>query len=238
MPLLDRSPAGPETLPARLSAFGLLYCTLHVGVTFVDTPFGWGLSIGDWISLLTPLAVMGSAFLVFDSTDRSSVADRTLARRLLLASAGLYSMGLGINLSANAIARFLDESLPTQPAALTYFLDEHLGHIVWHLGMVGVSAALLLAARGLPERRLGVATVMGALAYAFAWFTDAVEGQTVPLLLTTRVIFTAILLVQHAAARSLIGRFLLLGHGCALILFGIWFVWQGGFPQFTEVWSL
>ena len=237
MPLLDRSPAKTESLPTRLSAFGVLYCALHVGVTFVDAPFGAGLSIGDWISLLTPLAVMGSALLVFDATEGSD-ADRTLAQRLLLASATLYSMGLGINLSANAIARFLDEKLPTQPAALTYFLDEHLGHIVWHLGMVGVSAALLLAARSLPERRLGPATVIGAVAYAFAWFTDAVEGQTVPLLLTVSLIFTAVLVGRQAVARSLIGRFLLLAHVCALLLFATWFVWQGGFPQFTEVWSL
>ena len=237
MPLLDRAPPRPEQLAARLTAFGILYCALHVGVTFLEIPLAPGFTIGDWISLLTPFAVMGSALLVFDATQTGD-SQQTVARRLLLASAAAYCTGLGINLAANAIGRLLDEHAAVQPAMLTYFLDEHLGHIVWHLGMAGVSAALLLASQTLPAQRLGPGTALGALAYAFAWFTDAVEGQTVPLLLPISVVFLATSFWRRAGARSLIGRFFFLGHLTALLLFAIWWLWRGGFPQFTEVWSL
>ena len=237
MPLIDRRPAQPEHLPARLTAFGILYCAMHVGVTFLDIPLAPGLTIGDWISLLTPFAVMGSALLVFDALS-AHAGEQTGARRVLLASAAAYTLGLGINLAANAIGRVLYEQ-PLGPAyRLTYFLDEHLGHIVWHLGMLGVSAALLMASRRLPAQRLNPAVVLGALAYAFAWFTDAVEGQTVPLLLTASALFIVALLIDRGARRSPIGRFLAAGHISALLLFAIWWLWQGGFPQFSEVWSL
>jgi hypothetical protein len=217
--------------------FGVLYCGLHVGVTFLEIPLEPGFTVGDWISVLTPFAVMGGALLVFDAACPND-SEQTAARRILLASAAAYCIGLGINLAANAIGRLLYEQQPRQAFALMYFLDERLGHIVWHLGMVGVSTALLLASRALPPGRLSAANVFGALAYAFAWFTDAVEGQTVPLLLTVSVLFTVALLIDRVAGRSLIGRFLLLGHAGALLLFATWWLWQGGFPQFTEVWSL
>ncbi|HEY0305941.1 MAG TPA: hypothetical protein VGC44_13305 [Longimicrobiales bacterium] len=236
MPLLDRQPAPIERLSARLTMFGVLYCAMHVGVTFLKIPLDPGFTVGDWLSLLTPFAVMGSALLVFDATYGYD-GDQTAARRVLLASAAAYSTGLGINLAANAIARLYDQRSP-QAYALTYFLDEHLGHVVWHLGMAGVTAALFLVSRALPPGRLGPATLIGALAYAFAWFTDGVEGQTVPLLLSASVLFLVVLLMHRVARRSLIGRFLLLGHGSALLLFAIWWVWQDGFPQFTEIWSL
>ncbi|MDX2119796.1 MAG: hypothetical protein SF070_01910 [Gemmatimonadota bacterium] len=38
--------------------------------------------------------------------------------------------------------------------------------------------------------------------------------------------------------RPAVHQFLLLGHGLALAQFLLWSVWQGGFPQFSDVWGL
>lgn len=238
LPLLTRGDGPADSLPSRLAVFGLLYCALHVGTIFLKTTFSPGLTLGDWISLLIPWAVMGAAFLVWDATSGDTSAP-VGARRLLLASALLYATGYGINLSANAIGRLMNETARVQPALLTYFLDEHLGHILWHSGMLGTTAALVLAARRLPAARLGAMPIIGALAYSFAWFTEAVEGQTVPLLLPASLLFVTVLgWGRLPGARSVIGRFVLLAHLSALVMFAIWRVWQGGMPQFSDVWGI
>ena len=238
MPLLASSDGPSDSLSVRLTLFGLLYCALHVGTIFLKTTFAPGLTLGDWISLLIPWAVMGAALLAWDATGADSWSSPG-PRRLLLGAALLYATGYGINLSANAIGRLIPEQAQVQPSILTYFLDEHLGHILWHAGMIGVTWALVLGARRLPAGRLSPALVVGAAAYAFAYFTEAVEGQTVPLLLPASIVFVVILGWRRVpGARSLVGCFVLLAHALALIQFVIWRVWQGGFPQFSDVWGL
>jgi hypothetical protein len=212
-----------------------------VGTVFLKTSFAPGLTLGDWVSLTIPWLVMGSVMLVWDATPAGQGTGHA-SRRLLLASALLYTTGFGVNLAANAIGRWLSERAPVQPSMLTYFLDEHLGHVLWHLGMIGATLALLLAARSLPPvpsvLRLGPGPLLGAVAYAFAYFTDAVEGQTVPLLLPVCVLLVGGLLAGAPGSRSIIGRFVLVAQGVALLFFLVWLFWQGGFPQFSDVWGI
>jgi hypothetical protein len=239
VPLFTAS-SHPQAQPSRLLAFGLSYCLLHVGTVFLRYTSPIGLTLGDWISLLAPWLVMGSALLVWDTTP-ASVARHPGLVALLLGSALLYATGLGINLSAHAIGRLIDETAPSQPAQLVYFLDEHLGHVLWHLGMIGVSVALLLGAVDAPPGPGGAAALwLGAPAYAFAYFTEAVEGQTVALLLPVSLLVVLGLLVRRlrVGPLPLLHRFMLVGHGLALAQFLTWRLWQGGFPQFSEVWGL
>jgi hypothetical protein len=225
-------------LALRLTAFGWSYCVLHVGTVFLKHQFPPGLTLGDWVSLLIPWVVMGSALLVWDAIPLDPRREPG-ARRLLLASSVCYATGYGINLAANAIGRLLPELAPTQPSVLTYFLDEHLGHILWHLGMVGVTAALVQAPTTLGAGRLSWGPGLGAAGYAFAYFTDAVEGQTVALLLPCSLLFAASLTYGPLRdRRTALHRFVLLGHSLALLLFAIWYFWQGGFPQFSDVWRI
>jgi hypothetical protein len=181
---------------------------------------------------------MGSAMLVWDATP-AAVAPPSAAARLFLASALLYATGYGITLSANAIGRLVPELAPVQPSQLIYFLDEHLGHILWHLGMVGVTVALLLAAQDMRAVPLTLGPVLGAAAYAFAWFTDAVEGQTVPLLLPASLLLVMWLWRGWISGKgSLIRTAFLLAHALALGLFGVWGFWRRGFPQFSDIWGI
>lgn len=234
MPLFSPAPR-PDAQPARLLAFGLTYAGLHVGTVFLSHRFAIGLTLGDWVSLLIPWVVMGSAFLVWDTTPASALPRPRLVALLLL-SALAYASGYGINLSANAAGRLLTGAAADDASRLIYFLDEHLGHILWHAGMVGATVGLGLAARTAEPARLTLAPALGAVAYSFAYFTDAVEGQTVPMLLPASVLIMGYFGTRPAPrGRPLLHWFILLAHGLALVQFGIWRLWQGGFPQFSEI---
>lgn len=161
----------------------------------------------------------------------------------LVAAGLLYTTGYGINLAANAIGRILERDLTLPGAHLTYFRDEHLGHILWHLGVVGLTLSLLPAARGAPPERLTQLESFGAAAYSVAYFTDAVEGQTVPLLLPVSVVLVGFLLLGRRRPTFAFGatpaaRFFFLGQLLALGQFLTWRVWQGGFPQFSAIWNI
>jgi hypothetical protein len=235
MPLFTAVPV-PERQAARLCAFGLAYCALHVGTEFVTFTFPIGLTLGDWITLLCPWLVMGSAWLVWDSTADSGRNQPGLVALLLL-SALLYATGYGINLSANAIGRLVDELAHTQPSRLIYFLDEHLGHVLWHAGMIGTTTALILSDRFAGARPLTLRAVLGAIGYSFAYFTEGVEGQTVAMLLPFSVIVVAALARPTPTGRPLCHRYFLLAHALALVQFAVWAAWQGGFPEFSQVWN-
>jgi hypothetical protein len=159
---------------------------------------------------------------------------------MLLFSSILYVNGQGMNLSANAIARHLSEMKDSPLYWLDYFFDETLGHIFWHSGMVGISIALLLLAANLQSGFVTWQILAGALFYSFAYFTDAVEGQTVPLLFPGAILILGGILYYHKKSSQKFSEnpvklFFLTGYVLAILLFLIWWIWQGGFPQFSEL---
>ncbi len=228
----------------RLALFGLAYCGMHVGPVFLRAPLAAGLTTGDGLSLLAPYVVLGSVAYVWLGFDRPRPAATGIdgPLLLLLAAGLLYTSGHGINLSANAIARMPDLHTGTPAFRLTYFLDEHLGHVLWHLGVIGLTGGLLWAGHRSEPAPPHPLLLLGAPAFAFAYFTDAVEGQTVPLMgpaalaLLVTLFFTA--RGRSVAAHHPVRRFFIPGLGGALLLLAVWAIWQGGVPQFSEVWDL
>jgi hypothetical protein len=181
---------------------------------------------GEWIDLVTPFAVIGAAGATLITLGAPSTA---LAVALL---AGLlYVDGHGIHLAANSIAA---EPLTGEAARVADFWDERFSHVEWHVGWIGLLASFCLAERALMrdralrlERRARVAT---ALLLGFTLFTNTVEGGTWWLELAAAALFAGWavrdrrqLLVTCAAALAL-----------AAALIGVWAVWQGGVPQFSE----
>jgi hypothetical protein len=65
---------------------------------------------------------------------------------------------------------------------LDYFFDETLGHIFWHDGVVVIPIGFLLLATNLKAIPTSWLAMAGMPFFAFAYFTDGVEGQTAPLL--------------------------------------------------------
>jgi hypothetical protein len=185
------------------------------------------LNLGVGIDLLTPLAVVGTAAAVL-------LAERTSPLPLAVGfvAALLYVDGHGIHLSANAITG----AHPTGEAGdRAEFWDERFGHIEWHLGWFGLMLAFCLAERARPGPPPGRATTAVAVAaLGFTLFTSTVEGQTWPLMLAAGAAFVAWAAV---ARRPLLAR-CAAAFALAALLVGGWALWQGGVPEFTEVWNV
>ncbi len=186
-------------------------------------------SAGDYVDLVTPFAVVGTAALVLVSL-RAPPAAIVLA----LVAGVLYVDGHGIHLAANSIGN--ESGLAGDAEDVAHFWDELFGHIEWHLGWILLVAAVPAAEAlsGTPRSPrprsypLAAATVA---VLGFTLFTSTVEGRTwwlalgaTPLFLAWAVRAPRPLLVTAAGA-----------FGLASLLMAGWAIWQGGMPEFSEV---
>jgi hypothetical protein len=205
-----------------LLALGVAIC---VGQHLGALPGGLGDAGGrtlwvDWIDLLTPYAVVGSALLALASAGTSR-------RGWLLAGTGgiAYVQGHGIHLSANSIGNARGEAAPV------HLWDEVVGHWLWYAGL-----ALLLAALVPAARRAGVgASLLGLLVAAgvgLTWATNALEGGTAVGSLLVAAGFTGWGWRLRADGA---GRLLLAAFPLAVVVLAGWGVVHGGWPQPSEL---
>lgn len=208
-----------------LVLFALGYVVLHhAGTIFTglgdvgDTDTRWA----DWIDLLTPYVVTGTAAGAL----RGGGASRG-TWTLFWCAAILYTDGHGIHLAANSINNVLGAGDPAEPA---YLWDEHVGHYLWYVGFYLLVVAL---AMGLADRRPrgGIGAHVLALLVGLTSFTNSVEGQTAYLGIGAGVLLAA----WGAVSRDGVGRLLLTAYGFSLVLFLGFGVWQGGFPEFSQL---
>jgi hypothetical protein len=201
---------------AALLAFAAVFLLFHHVPSFA------GETAGDWIDLVTPFAVVAaSAFLLGRQAPGYALA-------VALLGAVLYVDGHGIHLAANSIGH---EELTGEAEDVTHFWDETWGHLEWHLGWFVLIAAFCLAERARPVRVSTRLAVPSALALGWTLFTSTVEGGTWWLELAATAVFVPWALV---ARRPLVSAFAAAFGLCALMI-GIWALWQGGVPQFSEV---
>jgi hypothetical protein len=180
-----------------------------------------GAAAGDWIDLATPFAVLGAAALVF-----RAVGPHGSPVVLGAVAAVLYVDGHGIHLSANSIKH---EHPRGDVLSVATFWDEDWGHFEWHLGLFLLVAALCLAARGAPvSLRAGTATVV---LLGFTFFTITVEGGSWWLELVATAAFVPwALRARRPVLATCAGAFAL-----GALLIGIWAVWHGGVPEFSDI---
>jgi hypothetical protein len=183
---------------------------------------------GDFVDLVTPFAVVGTAALVLVSLGAAPAAVA-----LALVAGVLYVDGHGIHLAANSIGH---EALTGDAEDVTHFWDETFGHIEWHLGWmlligaVGAAEALARGPRGLRPRSYVLAGATIAI-LGFTLFTSTVEGGTWWLAAAATAVFVVwAVRAPRPLLATCAGAFVL----AALLMAG-WAVWQGGMPQFSEV---
>ena len=194
--------------------------THHIGTLFAglgdvgSTDTRWA----DWIDLITPYVVTGAAAGAL----RAARATR-LTWMVFWFAAVLYTQGQSIHLAANSVGN----AVPGQPA---YLWDEHVGHYLWYIGFYLVVVALAVA---LADRRPrgGIGAHVLALLVGFTTFTNTVEGQTPWLGIGASVVLAG----WGLLTRDGMGRLLLTAYGFAGLLFLGFGVWQGGFPEFSEL---
>jgi hypothetical protein len=214
--------------PGRVRTDSALLAFAAAFFVFHHAPAVAGGRTGDWIDLATPFVVVATAGLAL-----ASMAARPPAVLLGVLGAVLYVDGHGIHLAANSIGH---EKLAGEAKDVTHFWDESFGHIEWHAGWVVLIAALVLAeALSASPRRLRPPSNRRAAAIAvllgFTLFTSTVEGGTWWLELAATAVFSLWLV---AAPRPLFAT-VAAAFGLAAVLIGIWAVWHGGVPQFSEV---
>lgn len=194
----------------------------HAGTIFAglddvaDTKTRWA----DWIDLLTPYVVTGAA----GGALRAGGASRG-TWTLFWFGAVLYTQGHGIHLAANSV----DNALPGNPEP-AYLWDEHVGHWLWYVGFYLLVVALALALADRRPRGGPIAYLLAGLV-GFTNFTNSVEGQTPWLGIGAAVVFT----LWGLLTRDGMGRFLLTAYAVSLALFAVFGLWQGGFPEFSEL---
>jgi hypothetical protein len=177
----------------------------------------------DATDLVTPFVVVPAALAALFSL-------RPPPRALVVAFVGaiLYIDGHGIHLAANAVN---GHPLSGDAAKSAHFWDEQFGHVWWHLGWFVLIGAIALSEsrrRVTLSRRQAAAVVvlLGA-----TLFTNTVEGGDWWLEFAATAVFGAWALVERRA--------LLTAFACAFALaaalIGVWAIWHGGVPQFSEL---
>jgi hypothetical protein len=201
------------------AAWAVAYNVLHhLGAL----PGGLGAAGGatrwvDWLDLLTPYAVVGTALAAL-------AAARNDRRGWLLAACGAvaYASGHGIHLAANSIGNARGDAAPV------HLWDEVVGHWLWYAGVALLVVAL---ARALALRASPLASGLAVLT-GLTWTTNALEGTTA----------VGSLLVAGALAgwgwrrrREGTGQLLLVAFGLSALLLGAYGLWHGGFPAPSDL---
>lgn len=174
----------------------------------------------EWVDLASPFVVLAAAAAVL-----VALAPSGRVWALAGVAAVMYTDGHGMHLAANAI-----RSAGTTGAAEdeAYFWDETWGHIEWHSGLFLLLAAMCLADRGGGRRvPLGVA----ALLLGFTFFTNTVEGGDWWLSLLAAAVFVPSAVAHRTPLRlAVAGAFAM-----TAALIGVWAVWHGGVPEFSQL---
>jgi hypothetical protein len=227
--------------------FAILFAVFFLLLIFFRVPFSLYplMSYQDVLDLLTPLVLIPIYWLLFKYEARG---DSPLSEEIaFMVLASLWVLGQGMHLAANSVDNLAEALANSQMLditgsdiyTLTYFLDEHLSHYLWHLGILGLTALLIYREW---KRPAGVkpswwATILAGFIYGFTSFCIFLEGQTVLLGLpfTVGIVLLTLIWGRKRLTQQPILGFFFIACVVAVALFTIWGLYWGGFPQFSEV---
>lgn len=219
--------------------FSLAFAGLIILPAFLDTPFPLYplMKVGDAFDLLTPLVLIPLYWALFIQTSPAPPKPAALTAFLVLAA--LWVLGQGAHLAANSIGHQLEGLKETPAYTLTYFYDEVLSHYLWHLGVFGLSALIMVMDARSPNLDSGkfIVHLPAALIYGFTFFLIIVEGQTWPVGLPFAAVagITPLLFKrQSIAGKPVLGAFTL-AHLIALLLSLGWWIYWGEMVEFSAV---
>jgi len=234
-----------QQITFRLFLFGLGFAVFHIAPVFLNFEIWNKLMIADIFDLTTPYVMILLVWYVLASG--KSVNKPQLSRTvkwLFFLGTVTFIEGHGMHLSANAIHRLISSDMPAPLHNLTYFFDERLGHILWDSGNILLGLSILLYGfqreeKPISLRQTGLITV-GASFYGFTYFANAVEGQTTIFTVPYAILLALTLGILNRRGRwhpatASASLFFFIATAVSLIFFLIWFIWQGGFPEFSSL---
>jgi hypothetical protein len=145
-----------------------------------------------------------------------------------------------MHLTANSIGHLLEGMEGSDVFKLTGFYDETLTHYFWHFGVISLSGLLICRQWRNPiveGKTVTWATILAGIIYGFTFFAMVIEGVTVPMGLPFAIlaVIFALLWGRKSPGKQPVLFFFLVGYSIAILLFAVWGIWQGGFPEFSEV---
>lgn len=185
--------------------------------------------VADWVDLLTPYAVIGTAAVVLLR------AGATRSQWVLLGVGGVtFALGKGLHVAANSASNVADQVVAG--STVVHLWDEVVSHLIWYSGLFLLLLALAWALREVAFR-VGPVDLAVAALVSLTLTNTYIEGAQ-PVL---GLLALATLLVTGWRWRPApVSRLLLVvgGLGCLLLVgWGLyWFATDGAvFPEFSEL---
>ena len=229
-----------QRLSRIILIFAILFTVLFISPALFSSQFGLYslIKTGDVIDIFTPLILLPLYWLMLQLSPGKVPRQSEMITFMVLSAA--WASGQGMHLSANSIGHLLQDSMGVDINDLTYFYDETLSHIIWHLGIIGLSALLIYRQWKNPfsEEPSGSALVIvGGVLYGFTYFLTIVEGGTTVLGVPFALLATVIILIwaRDRLKQTPVVTFFFSAYLLATILFAIWAIRWGGLPEFSEV---
>lgn len=195
------------------------------------------MSWGDVVDIFTPFILLPLYWVLYllDRSTKLSVAEGVT----FIAVAALWAEGQGMHLAANSIGHLVALT-EGDLFDLTQAFDERLSHYLWHFGIIGLSALLVIREWRNPLEQRGLVIwklVLSGLIYGFTYFLIIIEGDTAPLGVPFALLVTLSLLIwaRKSLAHQPLTAFFFIGSLVAVVLFLIWGLYWGGLPEFSEV---
>ncbi len=231
MATTDVAPAG--TTPRVRGWLGWFALAAIVGMQAgtVFKPLGTAgeTRVADWVDLLTPFAILGTAAVVMA---------RAAAPRGAWVTFGFggvaFTLGHGLHLAANSISNVADEVVAK--ADIVHLWDEVVSHWIWYVGLFLVIVAIGAALRPV-ALRVGALDLVVAALVTVTLVNTYIEGGTPWLGL---VLLGALLALGLAWRPAAVARLLRFIGGLGLLLLvawgAYWYLADGSvFPEFSEL---
>jgi len=231
-------------LTLLFAILSLIFTILLVFLRFTFPPYPL-ISYQDAFDLLTPLVLIPIYWLLFKyaAVEKSKLIEEIA----FLLFTVFWVQGQGMHLSANSINNLIEslaqnhiiDNSATDIYRLTYFFDEYLSHLLWHFGILGLTALLIYREWNRPAQKSTIwwAAILAGLIYGFTYFCTFLEGKTVMMGLPFAVVivtFTLISALKDLSKRPVLA-FFFLAFLTACLLFAGWGLYWGGFPEFSDV---
>lgn len=196
------------------------------------------MKVSDVVDLLTPLVLIPIYYLLLFHGASKEPDVRTMIIFMVLTS--VWVLGQGMHLAANSIGHWSSDTMGNDINQVIYFYDELLGHFIWHLGVMALSAQLILREWKYPLH--GQVTniwqeVIAGVLYGFTIAGMGLEGNTVPLMFPFAILaaILCVILGRGQYRQQKLITFFLIGYGFAVLGFTVWGIIFHGFPPPTEV---